>query len=262
MSNAARFGTYFALGDSFTEGLWDHYSDGSLRGWADRLASAIAAQQSPEPLHYANLAVRGKLLAQVLADQVPVAEQHAGPGDLITFHAGANDALRPSFDPVLTEALYREAVSRLAATGATVLVFSAASREGVEGRMAASLAARLNTFNQIIARTAEEMGVLIIPVASTHALHDYRFWHHDRLHLNPEGHRRVAECVLETLGLAHDPQWRAPLPQVRPRPRYHQVVREAGWWLSFALPWIWRRLRGVSSGDGRLSKQQVPVFWQ
>lgn len=256
-----RFGTYVALGDSFTEGLWDYHPDGSLRGWADRLASAIAAQQAPEPLNYANLAVRGKLLAQVLADQVPAAEEILRPGDLATFHAGANDALRPSFDPELTERLYSEAVERLVATGATVLVFSASGREGAQGRMAASLTARLNHFNEIIARTAARTGVLIIPVASTMTLHDYRFWDADRLHLNGEGHRRVAECVLGTLGFEHDAQWGAPLPKVRSHSRSHRIAREAWWWASFAVPWIWRRLRGISSGDGRPPKYGVPRTW-
>lgn len=256
-----RFTTYFALGDSFTEGLWDYRGDGSLQGWADRLASAIAAQQAPEPLAYANLAVRGKLLHQVLTDQVPVVERLAGSGDLVTFHAGANDALRPSFDPTSAEVMYREAVERLVATGATVLVFSAAGREAAQGRVAASLTARLNNFNEIIARTAASTGALIIPVASTHALHDYRFWDSDRLHLNSEGHRRVAECVLETLGFAHDPHWRAPLPQVRPRPAAERAARNTWWWISFALPWVWRRLRGISSGDGRLPKHVEPTLW-
>lgn len=255
------FRTYFALGDSFTEGLWDYHPDGSLRGWADRTASAIAALQRPEPLRYANLAVRGKLLAQVLADQVPVVESQAGAGDLITFHAGANDALRPSFDPIAAEAMYLEAVTRLCATGATVLLFSAAGREGANGRMAQSLAARLQTFNEIISRTAESTGALIIPVASTHALHDYRFWDSDRLHLNAEGHRRVAECVLEIIGLAHDPNWRAPLPPVKERGVVAKTALNAWWWISFALPWIWRRVRGVSSGDGRSPKYGEPSLW-
>jgi lysophospholipase L1-like esterase len=256
-----QFRSYFALGDSFTEGLWDYHPDGTLRGWADRLASAIATQQAPHELRYANLAVRGKLLAQVLADQVPIVEARATAEDLVTFHAGANDALRPSFDPGIIEPMYREAVERLKATGATVLLFSAAGREGAHGRVATSLTERLSAFNAIIARTAEATGALIIPVASTHALHDYRFWDSDRLHLNPEGHRRVAECVLEVLGFEHDPDWRAPLPQVRSRPRAQRWALNAWWWLSFALPWVWRRLRGVSSGDGREPKYAIPTVW-
>ena len=38
-----RFQRYVALGDSTTEGLEDPYEDGSgYRGWADRLAEALA----------------------------------------------------------------------------------------------------------------------------------------------------------------------------------------------------------------------------
>ena len=48
-----------ALGDSFTEGVGiDPYapSPNGLRGWADRVAVALA--QTNPALHYANLAVR------------------------------------------------------------------------------------------------------------------------------------------------------------------------------------------------------------
>src|SRR3954453_12800790 len=83
--------SYVALGDSFTEGLNDPYRPGEFRGWADRLAEHIAAEQPG--LGYANLAVRGKLLQQVVDDQVPVAA--AMRPDLISFSAGGNDMLRP-----------------------------------------------------------------------------------------------------------------------------------------------------------------------
>jgi hypothetical protein len=33
------------------------------------------------------------------------------------------------------------------------------------------------------------------------------------------------------------------------------------WFFSFALPWIIRRLRGKSSGDGRNAKYPTPVNW-
>jgi lysophospholipase L1-like esterase len=36
------WGCYVALGDSFTEGLDDLGPDGAYRGWADRLAEALA----------------------------------------------------------------------------------------------------------------------------------------------------------------------------------------------------------------------------
>ena len=64
-----RFQRYVALGDSTTEGLEDPYEDGSgYRGWADRLAEALAAA-NPE-LTYANLAIRGRKVPQIRAEQL------------------------------------------------------------------------------------------------------------------------------------------------------------------------------------------------
>ena len=48
--------SFVAIGDSFTEGLNDPAPGGGFRGWADRLASLLAAEYPG--LRYANLAVR------------------------------------------------------------------------------------------------------------------------------------------------------------------------------------------------------------
>jgi lysophospholipase L1-like esterase len=95
-------GSFVALGDSFTEGVGDPYPDGtghrglsyrglSYRGWADRFAERLAADR-PD-LRYANLAVRGRLVGQVVAEQVPQAVVMAP--DLVSIAAGGNDLLRP-----------------------------------------------------------------------------------------------------------------------------------------------------------------------
>ena len=66
-----------ALGDSFTEGLMDEVGpDGRHRGWADRVAQALAERaraDGADGIEYANLAVRGRLVRQVVAEQVPAA---------------------------------------------------------------------------------------------------------------------------------------------------------------------------------------------
>src|ERR1700759_4375189 len=61
-------GAFVAIGDSFTEGLNDPDPGGGFRGWADLVAGALSAQ-CPGTLsfRYANLAIRGKLLGQVVA---------------------------------------------------------------------------------------------------------------------------------------------------------------------------------------------------
>ena len=88
---------YVALGDSFTEGVGDpeSRSPGGLRGWADRVAEELSVGH--EDFAYANLAVRGLLLEQIL-------DQQAGPAlalkpDLITLSGGGNDLVFRGTDP-------------------------------------------------------------------------------------------------------------------------------------------------------------------
>ena len=116
------FHRYVALGDSFTEGVGDHDADrpNGVRGWADRVAEVLAEQA--DPFGYANLAIRGRKMAGVLAEQVEPAV--ALEPDLVTIYAGANDILRPKVDIDTIVAAYDEGVGRLASTGARVLMFT------------------------------------------------------------------------------------------------------------------------------------------
>ncbi|CAM5595314.1 hypothetical protein SCANM63S_08680 [Streptomyces canarius] len=66
-------GSYVAVGDSFTEGVGDPGPDGAFVGWADRFAVLLADRRPEGDFQYTNLAVRGKLLDQIVADQVPQA---------------------------------------------------------------------------------------------------------------------------------------------------------------------------------------------
>src|ERR1700744_2412460 len=90
------FGSFAALGDSFTEGVGDPCASGAgCRGWADRFAEELASQRPG--LRYANLAIRGKLVSEVLDEQVPLAI--AMRPDLVSLAAGGNDMLRFRTDP-------------------------------------------------------------------------------------------------------------------------------------------------------------------
>ncbi|MSZ77615.1 MAG: SGNH/GDSL hydrolase family protein, partial [Actinobacteria bacterium] len=84
---------YVALGDSFTEGVGDpdDARPNGLRGWADRVAEVLGAQDPG--FGYANLAIRGRKLDAILDEQVDAAL--ALRPDLVTIYAGANDILRP-----------------------------------------------------------------------------------------------------------------------------------------------------------------------
>lgn len=243
---------FVALGDSFTEGLFDDLGpDGRHLGWADRVAAGLA--DARPGLRYANLAVRGKLLEEVVADQVPAALDL--DADLVSFHAGGNDILRPSADLAALSGIYDDAVARLRATGATVVVFTVIERAGGTSGLADRLARRIAAFNgQVVRPTAQRHGATLVDLGGVRALHDRRLWDEDRLHLNADGHRRVAAAVLGALGDG-DGTWRVPLD---PPPTMRRAIAVRGdlrWVGRHLVPWISRRVRGVSSGDGVVSKR-------
>jgi len=131
---------YVALGDSFTEGIGDPEpaSPGGHRGWADRVAEVLSA--GTDDFAYANLAVRGKLINQVAAEQLEPALQLRP--DLITVSAGGNDVLRPGSDPDAISARCDDLVRQLRQDGATVVLFTGADVgfspvfRGIRGKVA------------------------------------------------------------------------------------------------------------------------------
>lgn len=254
--------TLVCLGDSFTEGMCDDLRpDGHHVGWADRAADALAvrAARDGDQVAYANLAVRGKLLDQVVDEQLPQLVPLAPT--TTTFHAGPNDVLRRGTDLDDLMRRYDDAVARVADLSGTVVLFTSIGRAGGSGRVAELLADRFGRFNDNVRRTAERRGALVVDLGVVDALTDRRLWHADRLHLNADGHMRVAAALLETLGV-DDPEllggpagwWRRPLPPPPPTSRGADLRDDLDWARRHLLPWIGRRLRGVSSGDGREPK--------
>ena len=65
-----------------------------MRGWADRVAEQLCA--ADPRWGYANLAIRGKKIPQVIGGQLDAAL--ALRPTLVTLYAGGNDILRPSVD--------------------------------------------------------------------------------------------------------------------------------------------------------------------
>ena len=255
---AAVVRSFVAMGDSFTEGLEDDVGPtGRHTGWADRVAAALATQSGR--VSYANLAVRGRLLDQVVAEQLPIALGLAP--DLATFHAGPNDVLRPRADIAAILGRYDAAVGRLRAAGIRVALFTVIERAGGTGRTAGRLARRFAAFNQGVWATAQRHDCLVVDVGAVPALQDRRLFHEDRLHLTPEGHSRVAAALLEQLGVTDErllggPRgwWRAPLPAGPVTGRRADLTADVRWVRRYLAPWVLRRLRRVSSGDGLTAK--------
>src|SRR3978361_1087314 len=122
MSQKHPWSRYVALGDSFTEGIGDPepLSPGGHRGWADRVAEVLSEQN--DDFAYANLAVRGRLLQQILNEQIEPAL--ALRPDLITISAGGNDIIRPNTDPDEVASRLEKGVEKLHSRGATVVLFT------------------------------------------------------------------------------------------------------------------------------------------
>ena len=240
--------------------MTDEVVDGKYRGWADRVAD-VMAQVHPE-FTYVNLAVRGKLLSQVVEDQVPITLKYVtGRDTLVSFHAGANDALRPGYQPQIAIALYQEAVRTIAQSGATLMLFTVLERTGNKGKGAEIWEKRFSEFNRSVREVGAEVGAIVVDANQEAFFSDRRFLAFDRLHLNAEGHNRCAQAVLEKLNLPFDPAWRTPLPPAKKTPWVVEKAITVAWFFVFALPWIIRRIQGKSSGDGRSPKYPSPVRW-
>ncbi len=241
------FHRYVALGDSGTEGVGDDpHPDGSERGWADRLAEVLA--EANAQLLYASLAVRGRLVAQVHEEQLVPAL--ALEPDLVTVVAGINDVIRPRLDLDASLVHMDEMLRDLGALPATVVTatFPDVSPINPVARLARK---RLRYFNDGLRAIATKHGALLVEAEDFPVLADKRMWCDDRLHLSPEGHRRLALATARTLGLAHtDDAVPTPLGSHRRR-----LAEELRWGRTFLVPWIHRRLTGRSSGDGRFAKR-------
>ena len=219
-------------GDSYSEGMTDEVIDGKYRGWADRVAD-VMAKAHPD-FTYVNLAIRGKLLGQVVEDQVPAALGFVrGSDTLFSFHAGANDALRPGFVAAAAKEKYQSAVRKLAATGATVMLFTVLEDTGNKGRGSKVWQERFGAFNRSIREVGAEVGAIVVDANGERFLSDRRFLAFDRLHLNSMGHYRCAEAVLEKLGYEFDPQWRTPLPPAKPTPWIKERAVGVLWFFVF-----------------------------
>ncbi|WP_055713687.1 SGNH/GDSL hydrolase family protein [Streptomyces torulosus] len=243
------YSSLVAVGDSFTEGMSDRLPDGSYRGWADLLASRMAAR-SPG-FRYANLAVRGKLIGQIVDEQVDVAA--AMGADVITLVGGLNDTLRPKCDMGRVRGLLQEAVERLAPACKQLVLMRSPGRQGP---VLERFRPRMEELFACVDDLAARHGALVVDLYGAPSLSDPRMWDVDRLHLTAEGHRRVAEAVWQALGHpAEDAEWRTPMAASPPPAWVARQMAHARFARQYLVPWIGRRLTGRSSGDGLPAKR-------
>ena len=245
------YSRYVAIGDSQTEGLWDGNDTVGFLGFADRLAALIDSLYPG--LQYANLAIRGKLVADVLTEQLPRAL--AMRPDLITVCVGMNDVIQPgnSFGRALTNLEYIYAM--LADSGATVVTttFPNVAQFLPLGRL---VSGRLDRINNAIRAAADRHDFRLVDLYNAASMRDLDTWDVDRVHASTKGHILFAAAAAEALNLPgsnHD--WAEAGGGPTRLPFGSRTYGKLRWMQEKFMPWVWRRLQGKSSADGRAPKR-------
>ena len=251
---------FVAVGDSITEGLSDKTPFGGYRGWADRVADELA-RQNPE-FRYANFAIRGKLLEQIVDEQLPSALKLVnGPTTLFSFHAGANDVLRPKLDLDKVINLYSSTVEKISRTQAQLILFTIREIRNPRTPLEKLWNTRFEPYNDNVRKTAVRYKTFLVDPNAFPFLGDRRLLAPDRLHLNSEGHRRMAAAALSEIGLPHDPDWKDPLPIIKQSSPAIETLKTASWVGLFVIPWLLRRVSGKSSGERKSAKYPQLITW-
>lgn len=257
---AGRWRRYVALGDSVTEGLCDtsRMPPGEFRGWADRLAQ-ILGQAAPvgTGFEYANLAVRSRRIHHLLADQLPAAL--ALRPDLVSVLIGANDLVGPRARPIPLAHAVETAVKTLRAAGCDVLLVTPFLPRR---RAARVLGRRFAVFNSELRSIARRHGAILLDLEALPAVGALDLWAPDAVHLRSQGHRFVAYKAAEALGIPDAGAIGAldaalHVDEEEGDEGEDDIVR--GWLRRDALPWLWRRMRGRTAGDGRSPKHETYV---
>lgn len=241
---------YVAIGDSFTEGIGDPdpANVGRHLGWADRLAHELSS--TVPDFAYANLAIRGRLIGQIVSEQLdPCIELKP---DLISLCAGGNDVLRPGGDPDKIADILDNAVARLTSTGATLLLFTGPDIRDTP--VLGSIRGKVAIYNENVRTVAARHDAIVADMWALQELHQSQMWAPDRLHFSPIGHQRIAAMALDSLNVPHQLDTEI-APVVEQRSWREARKEDLQWAREHLAPWVLRRLRHQSSGDGITAKR-------
>ena len=179
---------------------------GAYRGWADRFADLLAADQPG--LRYANLAIRGKLLGEVADEQVPRAVELRP--DLVSWPRAATTSCARARTRTCWPRRSMRPWPSCAGPGCQVLLFTGFDPSAFP--VIRMLRGKVAAYNMHLRAIAAARDCVLVDLWTMQVLLDRRMWSADRLHLNTEGHRRVALFVAETAGVPVPADWRAPVP--------------------------------------------------
>jgi lysophospholipase L1-like esterase len=250
-----------ALGDSITEGWCDPVMTDLAGnptepwfGWADRLALLIDGHQrsavaDASRLEFANLAVRGRRIRHVVDDQIPAAVTMRP--DLVSVLIGGNDLMSLRVDPDALAAKLETGIAQLRATGSDVLLATGFDPGMTPFRVLQAFRGRAAVFSANLASIAHRHGCIPLDLWGIGDFRDASHWSPDRVHPSTRGHLVLTAAAAHALGI---PGSADPGPAPAPLGR----MPTSAWLRQHALPWVSRRVRGVSTGDGRGPKFPEP----
>lgn len=239
--------SYIAIGDSLSEGLGDFTFNQNRHhnGWTDRLAGILAreAQDSNYDFHFANLALRGTKLETIMSQQVAKALQLQP--DLVSVMAGSNDLLSKEDSLPRLRASYRDGLQQLLAGGCDVVV--ANTINPLHLRVFKPLRYRAERFSEMIGDVAGEFAIPVIDVFGIQDFEQLLYWAEDMVHFSGHGHIAVANQAAKLLDLNYRYQ------QINTAdfaPVTRSVFETLAWVGRDVIPFLQRKLKGVTSGDG------------
>lgn len=239
--------SYVALGDSLSEGLGDFFfsHDRVHSGWTDRLATLLAKECEirGESFKYSNQAIRGAKIADIMGPQLEAAL--ALKPDLVTIMAGQNDLLSKEENLPVLEKKLRDGITRLQDAGIYVILSNTINPiHLMVFRPLAKLATKMTL---MIERVASDMNVPVHDVHRIESLAAVSYWAEDMVHFSGPGHIKVANEAAKLLGLTFRISELDDCEIAKPS---RGPIGTSKWLLVHVVPFFWRRIRRVSSGDG------------
>ena len=126
-------------------------------------------------------------------------------------------------------------------------------------RVARIFSERLLAYNQAIRDVAAQTGATLVDMAEELTEYDPRGWSPDRLHANDVGHQYLMWGAARALGLPDAAEQlktlHANTPTETSMPRHKAFATESAWVWMHLRPWLVRRIKGTSSGDGISAKR-------
>lgn len=237
---------FVALGDSVTEGLGDtsRMPKGEYLGWAARLAMLLSKRNGVDGMQFMNLAVRSRRVKDMRKQVDRALEMNP---DLVSLLVGANDLVLARVDVGALASELETQVMRLRAAGIDVLLGTPFLPRR---RAARVVAGRFAGFNSHIRKIALRHDCMLIDIDTIPEIGDLDMWAEDRVHLLSAGHRLLAYRAAEVLGVPHAATLGSLEHALHSDGDDTSTTSEIAWLRDYALPWMWRRVRGRTAGDG------------